>query len=63
MLITNSQCHCTVLPFVKEPVEADPFCETCNGTGKIRREYSLIEKLMIEKSREDKSRQERDNEL
>ena len=45
--IKDDQCFCTVMTGEKDPVEPDPFCETCCGTGKIERELSLFEKALI----------------
>ena len=46
--IENDQCFCTVMPFIEEPVGADPFCPCCEGTGKTVKHDSLYEKLLKE---------------
>ena len=55
-LMKSNACFCTAMPCQDEPIEPDVFCQTCEGTGKIERSYSLIEKLMLRtQARHDKT--------
>jgi len=45
--ISADQCYCTVLTG-EEKQKPDPFCPSCDGTGRVATKLSLYQKLKKE---------------
>ena len=47
--ISPDQCYCTVLTG-EDRQKPDPFCPSCDGTGKVATQLSLYQRLKKEES-------------